>query len=651
MKITYSTIRNYLAGMAFLSLGLNLFAQPALDWAFSSGTYPTIGGYTTIERIATSPTGDLIVGGNFSDEPLHPDPANSSQSITPYGYTSFLVKYDTDGNYQWSFPFYFTSLHNYQNSFSDIQTDDQGNVYVMGEFYRQFDADPGPATVLVSPAPSSTSNMFLIKYSANGAYQWHYSLQSPAGKFDIGPNGNLFICGGGNVASIDFDPGVSVVNGNSFGSDDAYIVELDNTGAFVDLITFGGTAAEDVADIVLDGSGNIYIMGNYRETSSVQYAQFDPLGSGVQYNTFAINNCYNGYLLKLNSNGAFQWVQDFPTAAASSFFGAYGINPSYLQLNSQNEIVMATAYSGSLIMDPTSGTPTPSGQWAFCLSSFDNVGNPLYYKEFPGTTGIRQFGIRSNDQIVLALDFTGTFDIDPGTNTVNYTSGNYSTLLAAFDANMNLEWSYKLPEFAQPSLALNAYDDIHIASYNGNSPGTLVDVDLSTNDFMLDATDGTIANMKYYECPAIDLSIISNGLILTAAQSGGTYQWVDCNNGNAPISGATSQTFTPTIGGDYACQITIGSCTYLSVCENAVTGLDELEGAQFHVFPNPSTGEVHIQIPDGYNGGIRILDLPGRVVYTSEIAPEQIHLNLAPGEYILSGDVPGGLKSQRIVVL
>lgn len=53
---------------------------------------------------------------------------------------------------------------------------------------------------------------------------------------------------------------------------------------------------------------------------------------------------------------------------------------------------------------------------------------------------------------------------------------------------------------------------------------------------------------------------------LTANQTGATYQWVDCDNANSPISGETGQSFTPTIEGNYAVEITEGTCVYMSSC-------------------------------------------------------------------------------------
>lgn len=71
---------------------------------------------------------------------------------------------------------------------------------------------------------------------------------------------------------------------------------------------------------------------------------------------------------------------------------------------------------------------------------------------------------------------------------------------------------------------------------------------------------------------ALTLGITSTGDTLTADRSlpGTTYQWVDCDNGNAIIDGETNQSFTPAVSGNYACIINTNGCEGLSVC-TAVT--------------------------------------------------------------------------------
>ena len=72
-------------------------------------------------------------------------------------------------------------------------------------------------------------------------------------------------------------------------------------------------------------------------------------------------------------------------------------------------------------------------------------------------------------------------------------------------------------------------------------------------------------------------SVTQTDVTLTADQNNGTYQWIDCDNNNAPISGETNQSYTPTATGNYAVEVTVNGCTSVSECVLVdFTGVDEL---------------------------------------------------------------------------
>jgi hypothetical protein len=79
--------------------------------------------------------------------------------------------------------------------------------------------------------------------------------------------------------------------------------------------------------------------------------------------------------------------------------------------------------------------------------------------------------------------------------------------------------------------------------------------------------------------------------VLTANQTGATYQWLDCNNSNQAIAGETNQNYTATVSGSYAVEITVGNCVNTSTCETVtVTSINSISENDFAVYPNPSTG-------------------------------------------------------------
>ena len=85
-------------------------------------------------------------------------------------------------------------------------------------------------------------------------------------------------------------------------------------------------------------------------------------------------------------------------------------------------------------------------------------------------------------------------------------------------------------------------------------------------------------NFEIYEMDPMPLSSITQSdVTLTADQNNATYQWIDCDNNNSPISGETNQSYTPTVTGNYAVEVTVNGCTSVSECVLVdFTGVDEL---------------------------------------------------------------------------
>lgn len=105
---------------------------------------------------------------------------------------------------------------------------------------------------------------------------------------------------------------------------------------------------------------------------------------------------------------------------------------------------------------------------------------------------------------------------------------------------------------------------------------------------------------------------------LVANQSGASYQWLDCNNGNSPIVGATGQSFTATSVGSYAVAVTLGSCTDTSLCEDVSSvGIKELSGIRgLKVYPNPTNDLVNIVLEENTFGvNVYLSTVAGKVVY------------------------------------
>jgi hypothetical protein len=95
----------------------------------------------------------------------------------------------------------------------------------------------------------------------------------------------------------------------------------------------------------------------------------------------------------------------------------------------------------------------------------------------------------------------------------------------------------------------------------------------------------------------LNSNVTQSGITLTATQSVANYTWVDCNNGNQPIAGASGQSYTPTANGSYAVEIDLNGCSTISSCVQITTvGLEEDKVEMLNIQPNPTSGMLIITV-------------------------------------------------------
>jgi len=167
----------------------------------------------------------------------------------------------------------------------------------------------------------------------------------------------------------------------------------------------------------------------------------------------------------------------------------------------------------------------------------------------------------------------------------------------------------------------------------GNAVGTIT----PTNMAMTGATSNFTGSPTL--TGTINVSVSVAGNVMTANATGATYQWLDCNNGLAPIPGATSQSYTAPGNGNYAVLIAQGLCANVSACvEILSTGITSKQTDRLRIYPNPVENELTIEMgAGGENPPFEIFDPMGRMVRKGNLigkATLQV-VDLAPGVYLL----------------
>jgi hypothetical protein len=173
--------------------------------------------------------------------------------------------------------------------------------------------------------------------------------------------------------------------------------------------------------------------------------------------------------------------------------------------------------------------------------------------------------------------------------------------------------------------------------------GLIYEIDPSGNTIWSKSINGTVPQAhRYTACyiagttPATP-NITQNGTTLQASGAN-TYQWY--LNG-APISGATSSSFTPTTSGSYqVAAVETGGCrsdlSEAIVVTISTSGIVEMDKGTLVLYPNPSNGMLTISGEAfASNDVVRVFDISGQLVHQVS-ATKNIDLGtLANGLYIV----------------
>jgi len=124
----------------------------------------------------------------------------------------------------------------------------------------------------------------------------------------------------------------------------------------------------------------------------------------------------------------------------------------------------------------------------------------------------------------------------------------------------------------------------------------------------------------------VDTSVTKSGITLTSNDTAATYQWIDCDNGNTPIPGASNQSFTVTSNGNNAVIVTKNGCSDTSSCYN-ITSVMIVENGFYpsiHIYPNPAKELLHIKLGKIYTKiHIDILNSEGKRVQSDVFNKKQ----------------------------
>lgn len=301
--------------------------------------------------------------------------------------------------------------------------DNLGNRYSFGWAKQAaVDFDPGVGTAYIS-----NYNSFLQKLDSNGNFIWVKEIPATINYYikhtiSIDSSNNLYLSSNFN-GTQDFNPGVGVFNLTSFGSDDFFVLKLDQNGNFLWGNNVGTNNWDRFKGHTIDKSGNSLLCGAFLDSIDI-----DP-GIGT-HKLFGNGNQQDVFVQKLDSSGNFLWGFQLGSIGQEDVFSITS------DLNSN--IYTLGEFRDTIDFDPGIGTHivSPSSSIDFFIHKVDQNGNFLWVKTLP--VNVTQIKTDNLGNAYILGYYTGTVDFDPGPNThiINSISNNEMYLLK-LDSNGN----------------------------------------------------------------------------------------------------------------------------------------------------------------------------------------------------------------------
>lgn len=205
------------------------------------------------------------------------------------------------------------------------------------------------------------------------------------------------------------------------------------------------------------------------------------------------------------------------------------------------------------------------------------------------------------------------------------------------------------------SVTLNATGATTYSWNNGVTNGTAFTPTATMTYTVTGATNGctNTDQVTVTVNPGPVASATLSGNTITATPAGMSYQWLNCTT-SQPIAGATSATYTPTVNGSYAVEVTSGGCTATSACINVTTlGLEDVKAdLNLTLYPNPTKGKVTISMPTTDRVNVTVYNALGKVVTTMTNAQNGSVIDLSTaqaGVYMVQVSGDKGAAIYRIV--
>ena len=519
---------------------------------------------------------------------------NSSGGINNLGFQSaygggtadgFVAKFDNNGLQQWS-SYYGGSNTDEGHS---LACDSSGNVFFAG----RTKSTGGIATVgaFQEQFAGGLWDAFLVKFNSAGQRQFgtyygglHQGSVIGFSALSIDVAGNVYL--GGMARELDTLSTPGSYQATNGGLDDGLLAKFDNSGQRLWSTYYGGAALDMINSVACDQFGNIYAAGRTASTSAIASA------NGYQPSFGGGNS--DGFVIKFNEAST--------TPQADTILGPVSVCQGVTNTYRVTPVPGASSYVWSL----------PAG-W-LGSSTVDTI------------------------DVVAA----GTSDTIKVTPVFSCGSGAMQFLLVDVIPPASITAQGPLVFCAGDSVQLKANTE-QVTGWQWMNNGTVIPnaIDSVLTVLQSGAYSVITTSALCTDTSALDTVVVHalpqplitrSGSDLTTG-SFVSYQW---NHNNAPITGATAQSYTMILfSGTYSVTVTDSNgCTNTSASYHPLSITNIAAADQVSVYPNPAKDHLTVKAP--FPVVIKLINVVGKTV-VERATPGTIDISsYASGLYLLN---------------
>ncbi|MDH5230976.1 MAG: putative Ig domain-containing protein [Gammaproteobacteria bacterium] len=391
--------------------------------------------YTMVVGATADAQNNSFMFGNFyGSEDFDFGPGEDIRVGNSYNQSGFITKISERGTYEWTWVAYSSAGMFRPFYLNKAVADAAGNVYATGYFKSYADFGAGNVT-------GTAEAMFIVKISPQGSLLWQRFIDGSGNDrgiaIDVDANANVYVLGEHGSVSIDFDPteGSDVRNRTSY--QDLFVTKLNSSGDYLWTSRVGNSIAETYGyfygyDLTVDNNGAVYASGRaYASVGETMRFAIDQANQDVE-----VLNSNDGYLFKLDTSGALQWVWRASQAGTASFVRGLA--------DYNNELSILFAYNrGTVDTDPL-GSGAAVSTYAnntYRVVSLSSDGKQTYLSD---AFNFAPFAIDYDPQgnfYISGGSSGGDFDLSGGSD-YQYGKGGLDIYVTKLDAAKNYQWTY-----------------------------------------------------------------------------------------------------------------------------------------------------------------------------------------------------------------